>query len=175
MKNTGVYVFWEPVVTGKVFWIAAMLLVRTVSGFSDTVEQIPESTRQSIWQIVFGRTITAQAQKQIGVPYRWGGESPRSGFDCSGLVQWIFARYGFNLPREAKDQVRIGNPVARRDLQPGDLIFFQTGWHGISHVGIYCGSDQFVHAPATGKNVCLESLKTQYWARRFRAARRVSP
>lgn len=108
----------------------------------------------------------------LGVPYRNGGSDP-SGFDCSGLVQWVFARHGTMLPRETKDQYRVGRDVDLRDVQPGDLIFFETVSRGASHVGIVIGEGRFIHAPNSSGVVRVEPYTANYWIRRYVGARRV--
>jgi cell wall-associated NlpC family hydrolase len=107
-----------------------------------------------------------------GVPYRNGGSDP-SGFDCSGLVQWVFAQYGLRLPREVREQYQVGTMVDRNEVQAGDLVFFETVSHGASHVGIALGGDQFVHAPSSRGVVRVENYTTDYWKRRYVGARRV--
>ncbi len=107
-----------------------------------------------------------------GARYRRGGTS-RGGFDCSGFTRYIFAKYGVSLPHSSSAQSRIGTPVAKSDLSPGDLVFFQTYRRGISHVGIYIGSGQFVHAATRGRGVTTDSLNSGYYAQRYRGARRV--
>ena len=107
-----------------------------------------------------------------GTPYRNGGSDP-SGFDCSGFVQWVFARNGIRLPREVRDQYRAGQPIELRDVRPGDLIFFETVSPGASHVGVAIGGDQFVHAPSSRGVVRVERFTVGYWAMRFVGARRV--
>jgi cell wall-associated NlpC family hydrolase len=108
-----------------------------------------------------------------GVPYRNGGSDP-SGFDCSGLVQYVFARFGTTLPREARDQYRIGKSVDLDDVEAGDLLFFETIGSGASHVGIVIGGGEFVHAPSSRGVVRVERYDGSYWARRFVGARRVA-
>ena len=108
----------------------------------------------------------------LGVPYRNGGSDP-SGFDCSGLVQWVFARHGAMLPREVKDQYRVGRPVDLRDVSPGDLIFFETVSRGASHVGVVIGEGRFIHAPSSNGVVRVEPYTANYWIRRFVGARRL--
>ena len=110
----------------------------------------------------------------IGVPYRWGGSSPITGMDCSGLVQLVFRNsVGVDLPRTALEQSAQGNRVNQLDLKPGDLVFFNTMGENISHVGIYVGNGKFLHAPATGKLVRIDKLSTKFWERRYVTARRV--
>jgi cell wall-associated NlpC family hydrolase len=109
-----------------------------------------------------------------GVPYRNGGSDP-SGFDCSGFVQWVFAQTGVALPREVRDQYRVGGKVDRDAVQPGDLIFFETVSRGPSHVGIALGGDQFIHAPSSRGVVRIERYTSEYWSKRYVGARRVAP
>ena len=98
-----------------------------------------------------------------------------SGFDCSGFMQHIFKRaMGINLPRTSAEQAQMGTPVARSELQPGDMVFFRTlGGSRISHVGLYIGNDRFIHAPRTGKNIEITSLSHKYWSSKYAFARRV--
>jgi cell wall-associated NlpC family hydrolase len=107
-----------------------------------------------------------------GVPYRNGGSDP-SGFDCSGFTQWVFAQNGVRLPREVRDQVRIGRKVDADDMAPGDLIFFATTSRSASHVGIALDGDRFVHAPSSNGVVRIERLSTRYWNRRLVGVRRI--
>ena len=107
-----------------------------------------------------------------GIPYRNGGSDP-SGFDCSGFVQWVFAQNGIQLPREVHDQYDAGQKIDLRDVQPGDLLFFETVTRGASHVGVAVGGDQFVHAPSSKGVVRIERFTAGYWAMRFVGARRV--
>lgn len=118
--------------------------------------------------------LVSTAMGFIGVPYRYGGTSASTGFDCSGLVRATYERtLGKVLPRRAADQAAATTPIARSDLRPGDLVFFNTMQRAFSHVGIYVGNGQFVHAPRTGARVRVESLNGSYWASRFQGARRV--
>jgi cell wall-associated NlpC family hydrolase len=115
-----------------------------------------------------GHTAAAAiALRYLGVPYRWGGASP-SGFDCSGLVMYVYAQLGISLPHFAAAQYGMGSPVSRGDLQPGDLVFFD----GLNHVGIYIGGNQFVHAPHTGDVVRVSTL-TGWFASTYVGARRI--
>ena len=107
-----------------------------------------------------------------GTPYRSGGSDP-SGFDCSGFVQYVFARHGRQLPREVKDQFQLGKRIGKDDVRPGDLIFFQTVSKGASHVGIALGGDEFVHAPSSRGVVRVEKYTGGYWAARWVGARRL--
>ena len=107
-----------------------------------------------------------------GVPYRYGGSDP-TGFDCSGFVQYVFARHGIALPREARDQYEVGDEVRLTDVQPGDLIFFETVSRGASHVGMAIGGNEFVHAPSSTGVVRIEQFSSSYWASRFVGVRRI--
>ena len=114
----------------------------------------------------------ASALELRGVPYRMGGSDP-SGFDCSGLVQWVFAQNGRALPREVREQYLIGREVEVDDVRPGDLLFFDTGSRPASHVGIALDHESFVHAPSTNGVVRVERYTSNYWSRRYVGARRV--
>ncbi len=107
-----------------------------------------------------------------GTPYRNGGSDPH-GFDCSGFTQWVFAQHSLALPRETRDQYREGTAISRRQLQPGDLVFFTTTARGASHVGIALGGDSFVHAPSSKGVVRVESMSLPYWDKRFVGIRRI--
>jgi cell wall-associated NlpC family hydrolase len=108
------------------------------------------------------------------VSYRFGGETPEDGLDCSGLVRHVFQQVtGTTLPRTSREMSRLGGSVARRDLRPGDLVFFDTRRFAFSHVGIYLGDGRFVHAPRTGRDVELADLSNGYWQKRFNGARRL--
>ena len=110
----------------------------------------------------------------MGIPYRWGGTAPETGFDCSGFVQFVFRRAtGMLLPRSSFDQVHQGMSVPQDELQPGDLVFFNTMRARFSHVGIYIGENRFIHAPSRGKAVEIVNITDTYWQRRFNGARRL--
>ncbi|CKK10522.1 C40 family peptidase [Neisseria meningitidis] len=119
--------------------------------------------------------LIGNAMGLLGIAYRYGGTSISTGFDCSGFMQHIFKRaMGINLPRTSAEQARMGTPVARSELQPGDMVFFRTlGGSRISHVGLYIGNNRFIHAPRTGKNIEITSLSHKYWSGKYAFARRV--
>lgn len=115
-----------------------------------------------------------QVLSSIGVDYKYGGNSHTTGFDCSGLVVHVFREgYGISLPRNSYGQSQVGRPVAAEELQPGDLVFYNTLNRPYSHVGIYLGDGRFIHAPKTGSAVRIESLRSAYWSRRWNGARRI--
>jgi cell wall-associated NlpC family hydrolase len=108
-----------------------------------------------------------------GVPYRNGGSDP-SGFDCSGLVWYVFAQHGLRVPRTVDEQYRAGTPIDRSSVDAGDLVFFNTKGAGATHVGISIGGDEFVHAPNSTGEVRVDRLGTNYWMGRFVGARRMN-
>ena len=120
-----------------------------------------------------GSEIAVRAMSMIGKPYRWGGADPIAGFDCSGLVHYVYRdALGIKLPRTARQMSRHGNRVSKSRLQPGDLVFFNTAGRRYSHVGIYVGNGRFVHSPSRGKTIRLARLDNRYWRSRFNGARR---
>jgi cell wall-associated NlpC family hydrolase len=115
------------------------------------------------------------AMNFLGVPYRRGGNTEATGFDCSGFTRHIFENsLGLVLPRRADEQASLSSllPIQREDLKPGDLVFFNTMKRTFSHVGIYVGDDKFIHSPRAGGAVRIEDMRESYWARRFTGARR---
>lgn len=115
------------------------------------------------------------ALAEVGTPYLRGGESPQRGFDCSGLVVYVYRKaLGIELPRRVAELKDVGKPVRLRELRPGDLLFYNTRHHPYSHVGIYVGSGRFVHAPRPGARVRVEDLGKRYWRSRFNGARRIA-
>ena len=114
----------------------------------------------------------AAALQFQGVRYKSGGSDP-SGFDCSGLVQYVFARQGIAMPREVRRQFEVGYEIETDEVRPGDLLFFNTEADGASHVGIAIDATAFVHAPNSRGVVRVERLSTTYWSRRFLGARRI--
>jgi cell wall-associated NlpC family hydrolase len=114
------------------------------------------------------------ALSALGIDYRRGGGSRATGFDCSGLVAYVYHEaYGIDLPRFTLAQSQLGKPVDATRLQAGDLVFYNTMRQPYSHVGIYIGDDRFVHAPKQGSAVRIEKMHTSYWSHRFSGARRI--
>jgi cell wall-associated NlpC family hydrolase len=113
------------------------------------------------------------AVSMVGVPYRFGGNNAETGFDCSGFVHHVFGHIvSHNMPRQADGMARVGQPIARSALKPGDLVFYNTLRRPFSHVGIYLGNNQFIHAPSAGKTVEIVEMSDRYWQTRFNGARR---
>jgi cell wall-associated NlpC family hydrolase len=116
-----------------------------------------------------------QAVDLLGIRYRRGGSTPETGFDCSGFVSHVFREgLGLILPRSSKELSKSGEEISKEQLQPGDLVFFNTMRRTFSHVGIYLGDNQFVHAPRAGGRVRIEDMRESYWYKRFNGARRVN-
>ncbi|RCW64125.1 C40 family peptidase [Pseudorhodoferax soli] len=140
-------------------------LVRQTLGH---IEQVGQTMRDTTSDLV------GTAMGFLGVPYRRGGNSAESGFDCSGFVRAVYSQtVGLVLPRRANEQAAATDTIEKRDLQPGDLVFFNTMRRTFSHVGIYVGDGKFVHAPRSGAKVRVEDMDSSYWKRRFDGARRV--
>lgn len=110
--------------------------------------------------------IVQLARRELGVPYLYGGATPR-GFDCSGLVYYVFRQAGVAVPRTANEQLYASHPVSRQALRPGDLVFFQIAGNIQMHDGIYVGQGEFIHAPETGQVVSYARLDNSYWKSRF--------
>lgn len=119
--------------------------------------------------------IADAALNYLNIPYQWGGNSVATGFDCSGLVRALYQEVaGKTLPRSTAEQAAATTKINRTQLQPGDLVFFRTSRRSAySHVGIYVGNDQFIHAPRTGAQIRIEDMSANYWQTRFSGARRV--
>jgi peptidoglycan hydrolase-like protein with peptidoglycan-binding domain len=116
-----------------------------------------------------GARVSALATRYLGIPYRWGGTSPRTGFDCSGFVMYLYAKVGVSLPHNAAAQYRYGRAVSRRNLAAGDIVFFD----GLRHDGIYLGGGRFIHSPHSGDVVKISSLHDSWYASRWVGARRM--
>ena len=119
--------------------------------------------------------LTLTAMEFLGVRYKRGGNTPENGLDCSGFVRLVFKdAVGAELPRTAAEISRTGEKIDQKDLQPGDLVFYNTLRKGFSHVGIYLGDNKFIHSPSAGGQVRVESMDLAYWKKRFNGARRIS-
>ena len=165
-----------PLFSSRVFVLVGCLLAFPASASEPIVVQSAPPV-----SFVDRATATAgdaidQALDLLGVPYRRGGSSPETGFDCSGFVSHVFREgLGLILPRSSKEMSKTGEAVSKDQLRPGDLVFFNTMRAAFSHVGIYLGDNQFVHAPRSGGKVRVEDLRDGYWIKRFNGARRINP
>lgn len=118
--------------------------------------------------------LVVNAMGFLGVPYKRGGNTVETGFDCSGFVRSMYEQtIGLILPRRAEQQAAVTQNIEKSELKPGDLVFFNTMRRAFSHVGIYVGEGRFIHSPKPGAEVRVESMSVDYWARRFDGARRV--
>jgi cell wall-associated NlpC family hydrolase len=139
-------------------------------------EPLPKSFASTVSSAVVDKTETLinNAMQLIGVRYRWGGNSPQSGLDCSGFVRYVFNdTFGFLLPRKSAQMSKVGLEIGKEELRPGDLVFFNTMRHAFSHVGIYVGDNKFIHAPSRGKSIRVDDMTKVYWEKRYNGARRV--
>ena len=116
-----------------------------------------------------GLRITRFARHLLGIPYRYGGSTPSTGFDCSGFVRFVYSHFGLSLPHSSYADFDLGKSVARNSLEPGDLVFFD----GVGHVGMYIGNGRFIHAPHTGLRVMISSLNESWYAAQYDGARRM--
>lgn len=119
-----------------------------------------------------GSIAARTAERFVGIPYRWGGNTVVDGMDCSGFARAVFNLCGVNIPRTSREQFRVGEAVAREDLKDGDLVFFGGSPEEINHVGIYVGNGRFVHAPRRGDDIKVSSLDESYFAKKFVGAKR---
>lgn len=113
------------------------------------------------------RAILDSAFSALGVKYRWGGNSRREGFDCSGFTKFAYKNANINIPRVSREQSRVSRTIRRQDLRPGDMIFFKTSGRVVNHVGIYIGNGQFIHAASGGGKVTIDDLRKNYWQKRL--------
>ena len=142
----------------------------TEKGLLGQIDQVRQSVSTRASELV------VNAMGFLGVPYKRGGNSAETGFDCSGFVRAIYEQsIGLILPRRAEQQAAATQNIDKNDLQPGDLVFFNTMKRAFSHVGIYVGDGKFIHSPKPGAEVRVENMTLAYWKGRFDGARRVAP
>jgi cell wall-associated NlpC family hydrolase len=148
-------------------------VTENVAGDAIVIIDEASATSNSSWQNKT-QEIIMNAMSLTGIKYKYGGTSPETGFDCSGFVRYVFNQAtNLALPPTARAISQIGKSVSKDELQPGDLVFFNTLKSAFSHVGIYVGDNKFVHAPRPGGAVRVESIQTSYWAKRFNGAQRL--
>jgi len=157
--------------------IAEEVLTENVDGVvlydAEEIQTMAASPQVTGWQAK-AQEVLINALSLTGIKYKYGGSSPDTGFDCSGFVRYVFSQAAnLTLPPTARAISQIGKTVKKDELQPGDLVFFNTLKHAFSHVGIYVGDNKFVHAPRTGGAVRVESMQTSYWASRYNGAQRL--
>jgi cell wall-associated NlpC family hydrolase len=120
------------------------------------------------------REVLVNALSLTGVRYKYGGKSPESGFDCSGFVRYVYQQAGnLTLPHGARAISQLGKTIPKSELEPGDLVFFNTLRSTFSHVGIYLGNNRFIHSPSSGGGVRVEDMQDNYWQKRFNGAQRI--
>ncbi len=135
--------------------------------------QVNAETAPLSWQDK-AQEVLINALSLTSIQYKYGGSSPATGFDCSGFVRYVFRNAAnLSLPPTARAIAQIGKSVKKDDLQPGDLVFFNTLKKAFSHVGIYIGDNKFIHAPSTGKSVQVDSMQNSYWSSHFEGAQRL--
>jgi cell wall-associated NlpC family hydrolase len=121
------------------------------------------------------KNLTSYARSLVGIPYKYGGNSPDRGFDCSGFVGHVFRHtLGIHLPRSSDEISHLGQIISTGNLRAGDLVFFNTLQRKFSHVGIYLGGNRFIHAPSRGGSVRTENMRDAYWKRHYDGARRIT-
>lgn len=155
---------------------AASLMTTGTAWSADVTLQEPEKPISRLHSLTdHASELAMRAMGMLGIHYKYGGNSPETGLDCSGLVHLIFKEaWGKDLPRTAKELSRSGEHVDKADLKPGDLVFYNTLKRSFSHVGIYLGDHKFIHAPSSGGEVRIESMDIGYWKKRFNGARRIT-
>lgn len=146
---------------------------------NESINEINNESRNDLietsasWQTKT-QEVLMKAFSLTGIKYTWGGKTPETGFDCSGFVRYVFRNaVNLTLPPTARAISQIGKRVKKDDLQPGDLVFFNTLKTAFSHVGIYIGDNKFIHAPRTGSTVQIENMQASYWASRFNGGQRL--
>lgn len=152
---------------------AAGITLYSADDSKDAAEPNAPPAQTGGWQNKV-QEVLINALSLTGIQYKYGGNNPATGFDCSGFVRYVFHNAAnLTLPPTARAISQIGKSVKKDELQPGDLVFFNTLKKAFSHVGIYIGDNKFIHAPSTGKTVRVESMQDNYWASRFEGGQRL--
>ena len=157
----------------RAFLLTALLALGACSGAGPRVPARISSAETAVPHSA-GIDVSNDARAMVGVPYRYGGSDPATGFDCSGLVYYTFVQNGIPVPRTSQEQFRAAKKIALGAARAGDIVFFQDQ-EKLSHVGIYLGDGLFVHAPASGRNVSVASLDLPYYQRNLVAVGRLLP
>lgn len=158
---------WIPIILLALLPLSAMA--------NDSSEATSPTVTADSGMLGQAQEVVLRALSFIGVRYKWGGASPDTGFDCSGLIRYVYSQVtGKSLPGNAKEISQVGESIERSELQPGDLVFFNTLRRPFSHVGIYLGESRFVHAPSRGGKVEIVDMSERYWKTRYNGARRLA-
>lgn len=158
---------WIPIILLALLPLSAMA--------NDSSEATAPAVTANSGMFSQAQEVVLRALSFIGVRYKWGGASPDTGFDCSGLIRYVYNQAtGQSLPGNAKEISQVGESIDRSELQPGDLVFFNTLRRPFSHVGIYLGESRFVHAPSRGGKVEIVDMTDRYWKTRYNGARRLA-
>lgn len=170
------------------FALVCSLVVCTTAGANEQIKETPSESFTQAGKAYFARaadklvdsvsshseSLINQSMEFIGVRYRWNMDIPQSGLDGSGFIAYVFKdKLGFLIPRKSSEMSRVGKSVSRDDLQPGDLVFFNTMRLTFSHVGIYVGENKFIHSPSKGASIRVDDMSNMYWDKRFDGARRL--
>ena len=158
----------------------ASAIIATLSLQLAHAQQAPKQETAGVFASISSFTdraanLAIEAMSLVGIHYLHGGSSPENGLDCSGLVRYVFREnHVADLPRTSAEMSKLGEHVEQKDLQPGDLVFFNTLKNAFSHVGIYLGDNKFIHAPSAGGKVRIDNMDLSYWKNRFNGARRIT-
>lgn len=156
------------------FLLGGFLFLSNMAGAADGINAEALQQNASASSVDKASEMLMYALSLVGVNYKYGGKSPETGLDCSGFVSHVYHQAaGLILPHNARAISMFGQKIAISELQPGDLVFYNTMRHAYSHVGIYLGENKFVHASVTGRGVEVVNMKQNYWVKRFNGARRV--
>ena len=175
MQHNRMSKLWQNAVYGTLFLVVVFLSgCSTQAPKIAPISQVPQSPAP-LGKLLKANDVLFSALGQVGIPYHYGGSTPDSGFDCSGLIQYVYAESAdIKLPRTVAGMIKLDAPtIDEANLQAGDLVIFATGWGGRpSHAGIYVGEGRFVHAPSSGGAVRMDYLSEDYWQRSYLEAKR---
>jgi cell wall-associated NlpC family hydrolase len=173
-QNAGNSIFSSPKAANDIYPVAGSGNVTSTSSTTPSASSTGGTRSFLSGMASKAGDVVVGALNMIGVRYRWGGNTPDSGLDCSGFVRYVFQdTLGMTLPRRAEEMSRVGEKVRVSELKPGDLVFFNTMRRSFSHVGIYIGDNKFVHSPSTGSTIRVDDMDNSYWEKRYTGARRI--